>query len=96
MKTAEEIISTKQKSSFGRYSYERVIEAMEEYTEQFNPKWIDVKERYPDKMVNVLCINEQGYMKVGAFWVEEKYFSGNDSFNNITHWQPLPQPPDGL
>lgn len=65
------------------------INALPTYTDE----WISVSERYPESGVTVLCLNEYGYFKVGTFYHEHKHFAGDDSYNGITHWQSLPQPP---
>lgn len=56
-------------------------------------QWVSVEERLPERAVKVLCIGTGCPYKIGAFYPEQQYFSGDDSYNGITHWQNLPQPP---
>jgi hypothetical protein len=50
--------------------------------------WIDTKDKRPENLDVVLCVNE-----FGGMWIEQYYngFSGEQP----THWMPLPDPPAG-
>ena len=70
-------------------------------TDNFEPKrkWIPVSERLPEKATwsgdRVLVYTEEGYTHTGLY---EGEIAGEwfDKFNDsgyITHWMPLPKPP---
>lgn len=57
--------------------------------------WIDVKDRLPDRDMDVVTYS--GYFQVrigrlsdGDFW----FIDGQSLPQRITHWQPLPLPPN--
>lgn len=56
-------------------------------------EWVPVKERSPESGLKVLCYTEQEWYQVGAMFPEHQYFSGDNSYNAITHWMNLPNPP---
>ena len=66
-------------------------------------EWISVKDRLPEDGSIVLCYHQSGYgggiMFTAQFtdWRGREYdwavtYGGH--FSNITHWQPLPSPPE--
>lgn len=57
--------------------------------------WIPVAERLPDEHINCLVICDDGiyiisHRDAGIWEVEKRDW--NDS--KVTHWQPLPEPPE--
>ena len=66
-------------------------------------EWISVKDKIPEKGVDlILCI--EGEVYVGAlseieenyfltYEYENYYFFGNPNFEKVTHWMYLPKPP---
>ena len=66
-------------------------------------KWISVKDRLPDQQVNVLICGKQfsddaeiGWQYGGDFYIDEPViaFDGYEKVTGVTHWMPLPEPPE--
>ena len=62
-------------------------------------EWIRVEDRLPEEDEDVLAYIQDGYIKVacpfyqidgGKRWA---WFGGDYMYENVTHWQPLPDPP---
>ena len=57
-------------------------------------KWTSIKEKLPDTSKNVLVYGEfgfaVGYYQGGSWWI---IFDEDGWDDEITHWQPLPEPP---
>ena len=69
--TAEEVLKSKLTIESIRlnnsdYTFNKVIEAMELYAEQFAPKWISVEDRLPEIDKNAYSYNQ--YVKVIGYW----------------------------
>lgn len=63
-------------------------------------KWVDIKEKLPEREKKVLVINGHGCISMLAFWKKESNkwtwldMSGHfNHVNDITHWMPLPKSP---
>ena len=63
-------------------------------------EWISVKERGPEPDLDVLIIENGGFMSVASL----NYFNNKPwkwlrcgpkiTFDNVTYWMPLPEPPN--
>ena len=58
-------------------------------------KWIPVTERLPEKHKKVLTVSDNGNIDVD--WVDKfgVWIGDIVSFDEVTHWMPLPEPPKG-
>ena len=76
-----------------------------ESAEPLERRWIPVTERLPEYGVRVLAFNMRAKNKYIGIWTREKDpGDGNDcwfdsagwwyAFDEITHWMPLPEPPE--
>ena len=80
--------------------YSEAADAIEELSK---PRWIPVSERLPDGIA--LAVNAMrgsyGYLEylIGYIYKDEESDSGyscesaGETLMNVTHWQPLPEPP---
>lgn len=60
-------------------------------------RWIPVSERLPEKTGLYLVYSESGYMEVDYMYSEPIVDVSTADFNsldNVTHWMPLPTPPE--
>ena len=60
-------------------------------------RWIPVSERLPEPYTRVLACIKSGYMEVDYMYSEPIVDVGIADFNsldNVTHWMPLPTPPE--
>ena len=57
-------------------------------------EWISVKDRFPEENTTVIASTDNGIV-FQCLYVYDGWdlWEGNEV--NITHWQPLPQPPKG-
>ena len=67
----------------------------EELEQETKPKWISVDERLPELRERVILFDNNGFgLVTGRRGTAEWYLEGDLDLNaNITHWQPLPEPP---
>lgn len=71
---------------------QQIIKAMHEFASQ--SRWIDCKERLPEEDRNVIVFQDNKYVTFGWLLRGEKWIgSVSDSTIDVTHWQPLPTPP---
>ncbi len=78
--------------NFREYELETRIAELEQAQ-----RWIPVSERLPEPYVKVLACTESGYMEVDYRYAEPIIEVGVAEFyslENVTHWMPLPQPPE--
>jgi len=71
---------------------EKALKYAQEYADS---KWVSVDERLPDEGENVIVFDGKRQTVIcNASLNEDKYFeSAWGNFFNVTHWQPLPNPP---
>lgn len=64
-----------------------------ESAELLEQRWIPVTERLPDQCVDILVCYRDKHILMGTArcddWIEEDFEDGE-----ITHWMPLPEPPE--
>ena len=59
--------------------------------------WISVENRLPNNYNEVLCLRKEDEDNVILAYSPKGYWYGNGYIfrrNSITHWQPLPEPPE--
>ena len=56
-------------------------------------RWIPVGERLPNSYLTVLSLSKNGDIKVDFVQPKKIWYLGR---NNVTHWMPLPEPPEAL
>ena len=62
--------------------------------EHLGAEWISVDERLPDENGRFLTVDKKGDMMV-CYWEKHfGWFAMVCNKNAITHWMPLPEPPD--
>lgn len=70
---------------------------MEEYADQFKPKWVPISEGHPGVGKQALLFGKDGIKRLGHITAEEYWWittaSGLWPKDNITHWMPLPENP---
>lgn len=76
-----------------------IMEWVEIILEQ--PRWISVKDRLPEKEGRYLCWFGKNTVAIGAAiatYLEEWKAFGSlaslETYPNVTHWMPLPEPPE--
>ena len=57
-------------------------------------EWISVKDRLPDTCVCVLVHYDDGNMLVDEIGSDGEWIDEDFNCGNITHWMPLPEPPE--
>ena len=77
---------------------EKARVALREYIEGMEPRWIPVSERLPEENAPVLVLTVLGGMFVD-FIYGKSVVTGNPDFyeldiEDVTHWMPLPTPPE--
>lgn len=59
--------------------------------------WISVKDRLPDRDGTYLVATKNRAVMMTHFYIVDGhgFFSGGKLSRHITHWMPLPEPPEG-
>ena len=82
---------------------ERDVLALIQHLEAQQPKWISVKERMPDKEGDYLVrkvhsySDKDGYSKIDVCIycrMRDPEWIGCGNLCEVTHWMPLPEPPE--
>jgi len=55
------------------------------------PRWIPCSERLPEEFQQVLIWGNQGQAIMSGWCAVQEYYA-----YNVTHWQPLPAPPETI
>lgn len=60
-------------------------------------KWISVEERLPEDFDTKVVWTDRGILYLATFTGLRWYASGGDTIRDeeVTHWMPLPPPPEG-
>ena len=74
------------------------------FAKSVEPRWIPVEERLPEEGVRVLVCNiyggslpnqgDTGYVVDNGVIEDEEWCIPDDPFFHVTHWMPLPEPPE--
>ena len=79
---------------------ENIIEALGADVQPVD-RWISVKDRVPEAGVHVLVtdgihmmVTWCEYVDNQCLWVDNYYTYVNVRFKEVTHWMPLPEPPE--
>ena len=68
------------------------IEALKKENGVTVQEWISVDDRLPEQGEEAICIDADGDMMIGKYtelgWIFPCYFE------ELTHWMPLPEPPE--
>jgi len=90
------ITNYKQRLKSGEYAYDHIEFAWEMWQARAaQSEWISVEERLPETETSVLVFTERGY--IFSSWASNEdvfWFYNEDEDDRVTHWQPLPEPPE--
>lgn len=70
-----------------------------EATKKVGHKWISVEERLPEATGKYIVCTEKKSVYCAKFYkyISERHpegYFGTDSYTHITHWMPMPEPPE--
>lgn len=77
------------------------LRAQQEQESKPMNEWISVEDRLPEKDGNYLVTAcDEGCSAREGIWhstvvVVAEYYKGSWTWYNVTHWQPMPEPPKG-
>lgn len=75
---------------------DEAIETINEIESEYNNGWIDIKTKLPKYDEYVLCQGKNSQFIACIDSLDNKWRDNGLCVRiNITHWQPLPQPPKG-
>ena len=90
------IANYKQRLKSGEYAYDHIKFAWEMWQARAaQSEWMSVKDRLPETETSVLVCTERGYIFLS--WASNEdvfWFYNEDEDDRVTHWQPLPEPPE--
>ena len=90
------IANYKQRLKSGEYAYDHIKFAWEMWQARAaQSEWISVEDRLPETETSVLVCTERGYIFLS--WASNEdvfWFYNEDEDDRVTHWQPLPEPPE--
>jgi hypothetical protein len=92
MRTAEEILNFNKDH---QYTEHQILSYMEEFADQFRPRWIKVTESMPEVVDDVLVFYDDlhitsAYLSSSGNFV---FSHQDDDVPNVTHWMPFPKMP---
>jgi len=56
--------------------------------------WISTKDRLPDDTKEYLCYTTKCKIKIAKYLPAFNHWQRHTVINNVTHWMPLPEPPE--
>ena len=56
-------------------------------------RWFDIKDKEPEDDICSYIVSDGNYTGIG-FWCEEEFICTEGFLNKVTHWMPLPEPPN--
>ncbi len=68
----------------------RIIDAADDYVDEYAPHWIPVAERLPEENGEYLCQEKQGFLYVDT-WNGEYWECADGALGIVTAWMPLPE-----
>lgn len=57
-------------------------------------KWISVEERLPKTWKDVLTCRRNGHVEMNWLMLVDGWHKDDPELNPVTHWMPLPEPPE--
>ena len=71
------------------------------YRKQSEGEWISVDERIPEERCECLTVDKRGVVLQASYSGRHRAFNATDEddgdtlkFDDVTHWMPLPEPPE--